>query len=179
MTMNQPVLPLLHALKVLLAIQLGLAVVLKTAELAGKNLLNLVLLGADGFALALLMILTSTLVSNFMVLSTAQLTIFLIVCVLCIGILAFTSILYVWKKVETTSLQLFLAAITIAYPFGTVFHYLFGTDGHFYITNSDNFFTKNIFLQIFVWIVGYLITLFLSRLRNIAIEKSSSSIFHN
>jgi hypothetical protein len=179
MTMNQPVLPFLQALKVLLATLFGFAVVLKTVELAGKKLLKLILLGADGFALASIMILTSTLASNYQFLSSAQLAFSLIVCVLCFVIFAITSIFYVWKKFKTSSPKILLAAITIAYPFGTVFHYLFGTDGHFYITNSDNFFTKNIFLQIFVWIVGYLITLFLNRLRNIVIEKLSSSILYN
>ncbi|MGM0620013.1 MAG: hypothetical protein ACQETJ_03125 [Bacteroidota bacterium] len=166
MTMNQPVLPFLHALKVLLATLLGFVVVLKTVELAGENLLKLILLGADGFALGLIMITTSSLISNINFLSSAQLYIFLILCALCFGILAYTSIFYVWKKFETSSLKIFLAAITIAYPFGAVFHYLAGTDGHYYISNSDNFIMRNMWIQLLIWLSGFMIVSGIVKLRN-------------
>jgi hypothetical protein len=179
MTVNQPTPPFSHALKVTLATLAGLGIVLKTAELAGKKVLNLILYAADGFAIGFIMLTTSGWLSNLNYLPGWRITFILITYGVCLFILVISAIIYVWRKIESSPNLIFITALTIAYPFGTVFHYLVGTDGHFYITNSDNFFTKNIFLQIFVWIVGYLITLFLCRLRKIAIEKSSSTISQN
>ncbi|SHI86544.1 hypothetical protein SAMN05444280_10746 [Tangfeifania diversioriginum] len=166
MTLNHPVLPFLHALKVLLATLLGLAVVLKTVELAGEKMLKILLYGIDGVALALIMIMSSTLASNFHFLSPPQLTIFLIICALCFGILGFTSIFYVWKNIKSVSKEIIITAFTIGYPFGTVFHYLVGTNGHYYITNSDNFFTRNFLIQLLIWLSVYTIVSGIVRLRN-------------
>lgn len=179
MTMNQPGLPFFHALKVTLATLAGLGIAMKTSELAGEKLIKLILYAADGFAIGLIMITTSGWLSNLDYLPGWRITFILITYGVCFFILAISTIIFVWKKIESFPNLIFITAMTIAYPFGTVFHHLFGTDGHFYITNSDNFFTKNIFLQILVFIVGYLITLFLGRLRNSAIGKPSSSIFQN
>jgi len=173
MTMNQPVLPLLHALKVLLATLLGLAVVLKNVELAGEKKLKILLLGIDG--LALIMIMTSTLASNFYFLSSTQFNIFLIICALCFGILAFTSIFYVWKKAKSVLKEILIAAFTIAYPFGAVFHYFAGTYGHFYISNSSNFFAQNTGLQLLIWTIVFLIIRGITFLRNRMINETTTS----
>lgn len=177
--LNQPTIPFSHAIKVTLATLAGLGIVLKTTELAGKKVLNLILYAADGFAIGFIMLTTSGWLSNLDYLPGWRITFILITYGVCLFILVISAIIYVLRKIESSPNLIFITALTIAYPFGTVFHYLVGTDGHFYITNSDNFFTKNIFLQIFVCIVGYLITLFLCRWRNTTIRKMSSIISQN
>ena len=179
MTLNHPVLPFLPALKVLLATLLGLAVVLKTVELAGEKMLKILLCGIDGLALALIMIFTSTLASNFHFLSSPQLTIFLILSAFCFGILIISSIIYVWKNMKSDAETIYISTLAIAYPFGTVFHYLVGTDGHYYISNSDNFFTRNFWIQLLIWLSVYTIVSGIVKLRNKNTAKKNRLKFLN
>lgn len=179
MTMNQPELSFLHALKVTLATLAGFGIVMKTSEFAGEKVIKLILYATDGFAIGFIMLTTSGWISNLDYLPNWRVKVFLIMFAFCFAVITITCAIYLWKKIESNARKIFVTAIAIGYPFGAVFHYLFGTDGHFYISNSDNFFTRNIFLQILVWIVGYLITLLLVRLRNKLILKPSFPSFKN
>jgi hypothetical protein len=53
----------------------------------------------------------------------------------------------------------------MAYLFLPLLHYLIGTDGYFYITDSDNFLAGNILMQLLAWLVTALIIWALIALR--------------
>lgn len=176
MTMNEPVLPFSQAVKVAIATLAGLAVVLKSAELARDRIFELILYGADGFAMGLAMLITTGWISNIDHLPAWRITIFLTVYVICFTILAITSVLYVWKKIESFPAKIFVFSLAIAYPFGAVFHYLAGTDGHYYISNSDNFFMRNMWIQMMIWIAGVLFIWGIAWLRNSGTRNPEQSL---
>ena len=69
-----------------------------------------------------------------------------------------------WRNV--TASRLFLAGICLTYPGLSILHHVLFSDGYFYITDSDNFFTRNILLQGAIWILTALYCAGLYRLRS-------------
>jgi len=176
MTMNKPLLPFQQAAKILIATLASLAVVLKTAELANEKLLKLFLYGAEGFAMGMLMLITTGWISNSVYLPAWRINFFLILYAVCFAIIAVTSVFYIWKKIKSTPTIIIVFSLAIIYPFGAVFHYLAGTDGHYYISNSNNFFIQNIWAQLLIWIAMVFFVSAVAWLRNSGIKNPEQSL---
>jgi hypothetical protein len=65
------------------------------------------------------------------------------------------------------SAALLLAGLCLAYLLMPLAHHLLGTDGQFYITNSNNFFADSISLQIAIWLLVAIFAWALTRLRRV------------
>lgn len=165
MTMNHPVLPFNHAVKVVTATLAGLAVGLYSSHLAQKKLINYILLGIDGFAIALIMN-SSTWLEDLSFLPEWRIVILIKLYAISIFLLLITTAVIVWKKISTKVHDLFIFSLAIASIFGAVFHYIYGTSGHYYISNSANFFIQNIIFQILIWVLALLLVSLLEKLRN-------------
>lgn len=65
--------------------------------------------------------------------------------------LAATGLRVFLKRLVTPAKNLYIAGLCVAYPVMSLVHHIFGTDGYFYITDSDNFFARNLLVQALVW----------------------------
>lgn len=165
MTMNEPVLPFNHALKVALANLIGLMIALYTAQITSKNFLHNVFQVIDGFAIGLMMN-ASTWLENIDTMPAWRVMVLLKIYMICFILIIITSVGYIKTRKSQKVHALFLYCLAIGYLFGSLFHYLFGTDGHYYITNSDNFFTRNIAVQFIIWIFIFLLSYMIVKFRN-------------
>jgi hypothetical protein len=60
---------------------------------------------------------------------------------------------------------LIAAGLGVAYLLLPAIHHIFGTDGYFYISNKDNFFSRSWTLQAAAWLAAGLIAIGVTRLR--------------
>ncbi len=65
------------------------------------------------------------------------------------------SVLGVWRRRPVPPAgTLLLAGFSVAYLFWPLMHHLLGTDGYYYISDSDNFFAQNIVVQLAAWLAA-------------------------
>ena len=134
MTANTPTLPLLHAGRATLAALLGLSLALLPGRLAAHSPGELILLGMDGAGLALLGLLALAIERS------APWVLALIVLGGGMGSLALSSGLRLWRHLPPPNgTALVAAGGIVSYPLMAIAHHVVGTDGRFYISDSDNF----------------------------------------
>jgi len=76
--------------------------------------------------------------------------------------------LQVWRRRPAPgAAQLSTAGLCVAYLLLPLLHHVLGTDGYFYISDSDNFFTSNVPLQVATWLVVAGVAAGLTRLRQV------------
>ncbi len=155
MTQNQPTLPALLALAVTGVALVALAFALPPATLAASRPRALLWLAADGWGVALLL-LTLIQVDKVRFWLSSGRTAFAVA--MAGGALAGLGwlLLLRWLRVRRGQAaagvgQMLYAGACVAYLLLPFLHYSLGTDGYFYITDSDNFFARTLFAQIFAW----------------------------
>jgi hypothetical protein len=187
MTANQPALPLPNAVQATLATLAGLSLALLPGRMAAERPGELFWLALDG--LGLMLVLTALVgVQNLprWLASGGVLWVLLVVGAVLAGVAwllmvtAFhawfaarnslrvgsgahvrSSARLAWPRVPTV----LLAGAIVTYLLMPLVHHLFGTNGYFYVTNSNNFFADNIALQLAVWLVTAGLVWAITRLR--------------
>jgi len=159
MTVNEPTLPAGNAAQVTLVTLVGLGLALTPGWLAAERPRRLVWLAADGVAVALLLLTVYQVekVSRWLARGgTVWVAAAAVGAALgLLGLAAMTGLRH-WRRVSTPGTGVLLAAgATIAYLFTPLLHHLVGTDGYFYISDSDNFFAQSGWgVQIADWLIA-------------------------
>jgi hypothetical protein len=163
MTANQPTLPLPNAIQATLATLVGLSLALLPGEMAADRLGGLFWLVLDGLGLAA--VLTALVgVQNLprWLASGSIWWVLMLVGTFLAGViwLLMVTALRAWfaaqggvRLVWPRAITVLLAAAAVTYLLMPLVHHLLGTNGYFYITNSNNFFADSIALQLAVWLV--------------------------
>ena len=169
LTQNEPTLPLPVSLRVIAVALAALALALPPGRWAAACPGDLLWLAADGWGVALLLL---TLVHLDKVPFWLAHERAVWVAVLGAGALAGVAwLLFMgWlrrrggRSVPGAG-RLLLAGACIAYLLLPLVHYLIGTDGYFYITNSDNFFARNPAMQAGAWLLTAVVGWGVTRVR--------------
>lgn len=179
MTVNDPVLPPVHAAQVTAALLAGLAVALAPGQRAAEAPTGCGLLLVDGLALALVLVALAAVgdLPRWLARgSTAAIYAFFgMLAAGAAGLLAMT-MLYGWRRRTAVpgARHLLLAGLGVAYLFLPLCHHLFfctdrgswADPGYFaYIPDADNYFARDIVPQIAVWAAVALVALGVTRLR--------------
>ena len=169
MTANSPTLPLPHALKVTLATLVGLALALAPGQLAAKRPVRLALLAVDGVGIGLVLFALSMIERVVWMPKSGRSWALLVVCaafVVGIGVLAVMTGLRRWRRCHVpNAFETLLAALCLGYLLMPLVHHVGFTDGYFYISDQDNFYSRILGLQIAAWLVAAVLAEELSRLR--------------
>ncbi|MBN1877293.1 MAG: hypothetical protein JXA33_23925 [Anaerolineae bacterium] len=158
MTVNWPTLPLRHAAQVTMVTILGLAFALLPLQLAAERPRYLIGLSLDGSALTLFLLyaVKAELVPRW--LSDGRMEWIRMCAAVClsgaVGLLLLTG-LRTWRRLPVPSIQeTIVASFCIAYLLMPLAHYIIGTNGYFYLSDSDNFFAQSWLLQLAVWLIA-------------------------
>ncbi len=168
MTFNSPTLPLWNATQTTLATLIGLALALLPGQLTVERPKDLIWLASDGFGLML--VFSGLRVLELFLRGQArggQMWVRMAIIFLVLGIvwLLIVTGLHVFRRRSAKTVEIFLAGFCITYLFMPLLHYLIFTNGYYYITNSDNFFARNLLFQIAIWLIAGGLAWGLTRLR--------------
>ena len=123
------------------AVMLGLSMMERVGWLSGRNIIWPLLIVGAGFAGAGVLLLVMT------------------------GI-------RLWRDLSMPGAPaLFAAGLSVAYLLLPLAHHLIGTDGYYYITDKDNFFSWNWLLQGVVWLVTGGMAVGVTRLRGYLVRR--------
>jgi len=169
LTLNQPTLRPANAAQVTLAALVGLALALLPGWMVARRPRDLVWLAAVGWGLMLVLSALTTLerIPRWLA-RGGTLWVCMTVVMFLVGVawLLMVTGLQVWRRWPAPgAVQLFTAGLCVAYLLMPLVHHVLGTDGYFYISDSDNFFTSNVPLQIATWLVVAGVAAGLTRLR--------------
>lgn len=169
MTVNDPTLPLANAFQATLATLAGLGLALLPGEMAARHPSELFWLSLDGVGLMLVLV---TLVGVQNVprwLASGGIwwigTMIVTLAVAVAWLLVVTGLRILFRTPVPRAATLFLAGLCVAYVLMPLVHHVLGTDGLFYITNSNNFFADNVVLQFASWLLVAGLAWALTRLR--------------
>ena len=171
MSLNSPVLPWDHAARVTFAALAGLALALPPAPLAARRPSELLWLLADGCGLSLILATLAQL--DDIVRWTAngldwRAALSISAFALGLAWLLFLTWLRAWRGTAVQFvLPVYMAGICVAYLLLPLAHYLFFSDGYFYITDSDNFLAGSIPLQLLTWLLTAVLVWALVSLRRL------------
>ncbi len=174
MTVNAPVLPFGHALRVIVALLAGLALAIAPGSYVARHPMRYPLLMIDGFTLAGLLgalTLVERLAGWAERGSGAYVVAFLVLVALAIGVLLVMTLVYWrWRRAEIPGVgTLLLAAFDVIYLFMPLVHYLLMSNSNGgptrYISDANNFFATNILIQLGAWIAVALLVAGMTRLR--------------
>ena len=182
MCLNMPVLSWSYATLVTVVALIGVALAIIPGSLAARRPWDLVWLAADGWGLALILTTLSQLDDiGRWVASGIDWRVLLSLVILAFGVgwlLLLTAVRY-WRGVFVGDfLALAIAAICVAYLCLPFMHHLLGTDGYFYITDSDNFMAGSIGLQLVVWAISAFIIWGLVGLRTELAKRRHKKVTH-
>jgi hypothetical protein len=156
MTTHSPILPFWLAALTTTVTLAGLALALPAASFAAAHPLDAALLGFDGFALTLWITVLPGLQYLSMWIARSNRTYLLMLGALpIVGLvaLAILTALRRWlRRPMPSALGLGGAGLTVSYLVLPLAHHTLFSDGHFYITDMNNFFTRDIAVQAFTWI---------------------------
>lgn len=158
MTVNQPTLSVLNTVQVTLVTLIGLALALMPGRLAAEAPGELVWLSADGFGLMLVMLNLIHLekLSRWLARGGTWWVRMMVVS-LTMGVawlLVVTGLRFWRRRPVPSAMGMFAAGLCVAYLVMPVVHHLIGTDGYYYISDSDNFFARSGVLQGLTWLVA-------------------------
>ena len=179
MSANTPVLPLSYAAMVTTAALISVALALMPGDMAAGKPRDLVWLAADGWGLAFILMTLAQLddISRWLANGLDWRTILSFVFIaLGVGWLLLLTALRYWRGVFAGDFVSFaVAAACMTYLFLPLMHFLVGTNGYFYITDSDNFMAGTIWMQLAAWIFTGLIIWALLALRGRLEAKKANS----
>ncbi|MGC9349785.1 MAG: hypothetical protein ACP5JG_16725 [Anaerolineae bacterium] len=159
MTINSPTLPPWLAAMTTLTTLLGLALALQPGHLAARRPLELTLLAIDGLSLALwLVTLPGLAYVPYWLEQGEPLWLAMLVAVPALGLVglaAVTGLRCLLHRQLRSLGHLVLAGLCAAYLLLPLTHHLLGTGGRFYITDMDNFFSRNPWIQLGTWGVTF------------------------
>ena len=168
-TANQPTLPFSLALITACVALCGLALAIYAAGLVANRPVDMLWLAADGLGMALILILLAnlTLIPGWLRDGAAwRLWLLALLMGFILLWLVLVTVLRFWRHTAMPpAAAVFLAGVVIAYLLLPLIHYLFATDGYFYISNSDNFFARTLPLQLLTWLLGFLLAWFITWVR--------------
>jgi hypothetical protein len=169
MSVNAPVLPWFYAALVSIVALIGTALALMPGDMAAREPQNLLWLAADGWGLAFILMSLAQIDDIARWLSNGvdwRVLLSLLIIGLGVGWLLLLTAVRYWRGVFVGDfISLAAAAACMAYLFLPLLHYVIGTDGYFYITDSDNFLAGTILLQLLVWVITALVIWALLTLR--------------
>jgi len=157
MTVNKPTLPVGHAALVTLVTLLGVGLALGPSGLAADRPGELLWLVADGIGVALMMLNLIHIEKVRRWLARGGIWwVRMMVVSLTVGVvwLFVVTGLRLWLRRRIPSAgAMFVAGLCIAYLLMPLVHHLVGTDGYYYISDSDNFFAQSWGVQAVAWLV--------------------------
>jgi hypothetical protein len=169
LTVNAPRLPLGHAARVTLVTLLGVGLALWPGRLAAERPGELLWLAADGCGVMLVMLNLIHVEKVGRWLARGGIWwVRMMVVSLVVGVawLFFMTGLRWWRRRRVPKAgAVWVAGVCVSYLLMPLVHHVVGTDGYFYISDSDNFFTQNGAVQLAVWLVSGGLILAVTRLR--------------
>ncbi len=169
MTVNQPTLPLAYAVRVIVATLFALVLAFIPGRVAAEQPLEWLFLAIDGFGLMFIMLNIIGLERLPGWIERGAITFIVIVGLaffIGIVILVFVTAVRTWLRKPGLGPQaIFIAGLCVSYLLMPVIHHLGFTDGHYYITDSDNFFARTIWLQLLAWLLAAGIAFAIHQLR--------------
>jgi hypothetical protein len=174
-TANQPPLQAGNAAQVTLVTLTGLALALLPGSMAAEQPRNLAWLALDG--LALMFVLTSTIGLQYVrrwLASGGTWRLWLTVTVFAVGAVGLTVVtgLRIWRRTPNPrAVAVFTAGLCVAYLLMPLVHHVFFTDGYYYITDSDNFFARNVAVQFLTWLVAATLAFGVTRFRELVLAR--------
>ncbi|MBU0495721.1 MAG: hypothetical protein KKA73_06360 [Chloroflexi bacterium] len=169
MTVNQPTLPAWNAVQVTCATLVGLALALLPGRVAEEHPGQLVLLTFDGLGLTLILLSAIALerVERWLARGAiwyvqgmaANLVAGVILLFIVTGVIAWRR----WPIPGATAV--FATGLCVAYLLMPLAHHVGFTDGYYYISDLDNFFARNVALQIAIWLSAAVLAVGLTWLR--------------
>ncbi len=175
MTANQPTLPADLALTTAFVALAGLALALLPGRLAAEQPGETILLSLDG--LGFMMILLNGVglerVSDWLARGRIiYIWSMVLATIIGLGLLTLVTLFRIWQRQpDPGPASLFLAAICVSYLLTPLVHYVSFTDGYYYITTADNFFARNAWLQIALWLLAAALATGISKGRGFLIER--------
>ena len=169
MTVNEPTLPLGYAAQVTLATWIGVGLALVPGKLAARHPGELLWLTADGFGLTMLLLnLVHVEKLGRWLARGATWWVWMMMGSLAAGVawlLLVTALGWGLRRRAPGAGALFTAGACVTYLLMPLVHHVLGTDGYFYVTNSDNFFAQNWTVQLVTWLASGGLALGLTWLR--------------
>jgi hypothetical protein len=159
MTVNQPTMPFVTAAQITLATLIGLGIALPPGQLAAERPGILFLLAIDGLALMFVLLNTPALedVGRWWA-SGRMWYLWMMAAGYVVGVilLLIVTILHFWLRTAIPrAVEVFVAGLCVAYLLMPLLHHISFSDGYYYITNKDNFFSRSsVFLQIVTWLLA-------------------------
>lgn len=175
MRFNEPVMPWTVAAGVTVVVLASLALALLPGDLAANNPSRLIWLATDGWGLALIILTLPHLEDVRAWLTAGRNSLVMISAILLIsGLLWLILLSFVraWMRIPADrNATLLLAGFCVAYLFMPFVHYTIGTNGYFYLTNSDNFFARSLEFQLLAWLITALVVWGIVRFRLVLAER--------
>lgn len=180
MTVNEPTLPVWNAVQVTLATLISVGLALAPGRMAAECPGDAILLSLDGWAMAAVLLIASMLERVEWMLGRGATWPLLVVAAGLAGAIALLMIMTgirVWRRmVIPRASALFLAGLCVAYPLMVLIHHVGFTDGYYYISDRDNFFSWSWVSQALAWLVAAAIAVGVTRLRRyLAIRRAVPS----
>jgi hypothetical protein len=169
MMANEPTLPAGLALWVTLVTLMGLALALLPGRMAAEWPGELLLLVIDGVGLMLIITSLAGLerAGGWLERGSTQFVLGMII-VSAAGLILLgvgTAIRFWLHRPGIGAKPIFLAGIFGAYLFLPLLHHVSFSDGHYYITDADNFLARSLFLQAGIWLLAAGLAVAFFRLR--------------
>jgi hypothetical protein len=169
LTVNQPTLPVAHAARVTLAAVIGLALALGLGQMAAREPAKLLWLAADGLWLFFgpLQFYQVERLGRWLDRgSELYVTLLVTTQVAALGWWTLITLLgWLRRRPVPSAAQVFFSGLGLAYLFMPLVHHTVGTDGYFYITDSDNFLAQSPLVRLAVWLAAAVITIGMTWLR--------------
>jgi len=151
MTSNSPTLPVRLASLTAAATLAGLALALLPGRIVAERPLEAAFLGLDGLSLALWLVALPGLeyVPDWIAGGSRLWLLFLVLLPLAglAGLAILTILRMALRLPRPTAWELSLAALTVTYILLPIVHHVAFTGGHYYISNMDNFFSRDLGIQ--------------------------------
>jgi len=169
MLVNSPTLSPCHAARTTLAAVVGVGLALAPARMAARRPWDLISLCGDGLALGGIIQIVSMLERGLSMLSRGNAWALFVVAGgsggAIILLLIMTWLRWWQRKPMPSTLELLVAGLCAAYLVWPLIHHLVFTDGYYYITNMQNFFSERWGFQFLAWAVAGGVALALTKWR--------------
>ena len=151
-----------------------MALALSPGTMAAERPVDLAWLASDGFGLMLVLVTLPGIQFLNRWLERGQTGyVLMMVLGLIAGViyLLFMTVLRVWRHHSNSSTgEVLLAGFAVSYLLLPFVHHVAFTNGHNYITDSDNFFARNVLLQMFVWIAAAVVAVAVTQIRKYLVD---------